>query len=145
MTLLWTLGCSIDAKLMDLSVMDVTFESPAKNIYHNKHSFDFKVSLNSNNPNLTLEKAQLQVYQSTDCDPETLLETRSLQAENSSATTDKLENGEKYSARILIKNADKSYQSVCSPWVGIDTLQPSSVAVTYPNNNTYVVSRDLLD
>lgn len=142
-----SLSCTIKANMEDLSQAEISFIEPSANSYSNDTGYNFKVQISSNNKDINADKAVLQVYEGADCDPSKLVSANSLSASGavaSASSSSLLQDGEIYSARVLVVNRDKSFQSVCSPWVGIDTQNPNPVGVTYPTGNGFNSVKEFL-
>ena len=139
-------ACTIKGNIEDISNAEVSFSEPSGNKYINTTNYDFKVQVNSSNIGITSDKAVVEVYESKDCDTSKLVSTTAFAASGTVGTSSvaSLQDGKIYSARIIVKDKDKTFQSVCSGWVGVDLQKPNPVSVSYPSGNTYVSTKELL-
>lgn len=128
-------SCNVSVQVEDVSEADISFVEPLIDSYSNETGYRFKAQINSNNKDLTPDKATLEVFEGTDCDPSSSIGSSPMTNQGGVAQAGAafaLEDGKTYSARIRISSRDKTFQSVCSPWVGIDTQNPNPVNVDYP-------------
>ena len=142
------LSCTIKASLDDISEAELSFVEPTTNSFTNNTAYNFKVQINSTNKDITPDKATMQVFEGPDCDPTKVISENKLSADGSSvasaASTSALQDGKTYSARVVVANNDRIFQSKCSASVGVDTQNPNPVSVAYPTGNGFVSQKELL-
>lgn len=133
-------ACTLDSSVQDIPVGGISFKSFSEPLYSNKasHDFDFSIDLKGVRD---INQMKVAIYESEDCSGP-IVSTDEIDVSTQRAHATGLQDGKKYSFRIqvtaLVTDTNKTFQSACTPWVGIDQQNPDPVMPLFPPSNLYV-------
>lgn len=129
-------ACTINANIVDMPEGGISFSSFSKNTYSNKstYEFDFSTQLKGYGD---IRGLKVVSYESENCTGPAAT-SDDIDPAGGTARATGLQDGKKYSFRIQVAAATQTYQSPCTPWVGIDQQTPNPVSLNFPPANTYV-------
>lgn len=133
-------GCSLSSSIEDVPIGGIKFDSFSKPLYSNKNSYEFDFSLGLKGVR-SIREIKVVSYESQDCSG-AIVSSDEIDLESQKARATRLEDGKKYSFRIqvtaVVTDTTKTFQSSCTPWVGIDQQNPDPVTPLFPPSNLYV-------
>lgn len=138
-TCLFIGACTLDTAIKDMPVGGINFSSAQSPQYINKTEYEFDFSLDLKGFR-NLEQMKVVTYESEDCSgPIVNIDDIDLKDQRARAT--RLEDGKKYSFRIqvtaLVTDSNQTFQSPCTPWVGVDQQNPDAISLLFPQTNIY--------